>query len=222
MRRLRMPDRGVQLGITRLPRADAGFFVVEARNDSRALADQVVAKYGRGKTGPLTRKDIGLERTTFDRLDSNHDGQLDADQLSRFATGVADVELVIRIGQVAVIEEQADLRHGHEGASFACAVQAGANGTLVMTTKDAQIGVQARPEPETDTLKVQAGFARQFFLQQFKAADVENKGYLEQRKLKGPQSRFLQNLFPLADRDGDGKLTERELIAFLDLQEHAP
>ena len=172
----------------------------------------------------MTRKQIGLDKVAFDRLDRNHDGQLDADELSRFSTGRPDVELVIQIGRIAAIEERADVRQGHgRAASLDCAVQPAANDTLLMTIGAAQISVQARPEPATDNLKIQAGFVRQFILQQFQAADVEKKGYVEQRKLKGEvQSRFLHNLFSLADRDGDGKLTERELIAFLDLQEHAP
>jgi Ca2+-binding EF-hand superfamily protein len=56
---------------------------------------------------------------------------------------------------------------------------------------------------------------RQFYLQQFQAADGERKGSLERSQVE--QSPYLNSLFVLADRDGDGKLTTQELTAFLDL-----
>jgi Ca2+-binding EF-hand superfamily protein len=56
---------------------------------------------------------------------------------------------------------------------------------------------------------------RQFYLQQFQAADVDRKGTLDRRQIAA--SPYLNGLFALADRNGDGKLTLQELKGFLDL-----
>ncbi len=56
---------------------------------------------------------------------------------------------------------------------------------------------------------------RQFYLQQFQAADVDRKGALDRRQTAA--SVYLNGLFALADRNGDGKLTLQELSGFLDL-----
>jgi Ca2+-binding EF-hand superfamily protein len=54
-------------------------------------------------------------------------------------------------------------------------------------------------------------------LQQFRAADKNNKGYLTRADVDPPQQRNLKQFFDIADRDGDGKLTEAELNAWFDL-----
>src|SRR5262249_11710277 len=51
--------------------------------------------------------------------------------------------------------------------------------------------------------------ARQYYLQQFKAA-AGKQGYVEKAKAQNTEFGFF---FDLADRDGDGKLTEKELVA---------
>jgi EF hand domain-containing protein len=59
---------------------------------------------------------------------------------------------------------------------------------------------------------------KQYFLQQFKEADVNKKGYLERKPLENNQFQYFLTFFNLADRNGDGKLTEKELSDYLDLQ----
>jgi Ca2+-binding EF-hand superfamily protein len=55
---------------------------------------------------------------------------------------------------------------------------------------------------------------RQRYLHQFRAADTLGKGYLTRRdaELRG----FFPAQFALLDKNGDGKLTEQELLAYLD------
>jgi Ca2+-binding EF-hand superfamily protein len=65
--------------------------------------------------------------------------------------------------------------------------------------------------------RIESGFSslRRLYLQDFQAADAENRGFVEERHLT--DSDFLRSLLRLADRDGDGKLTLAELRGFLDL-----
>jgi Ca2+-binding EF-hand superfamily protein len=61
---------------------------------------------------------------------------------------------------------------------------------------------------------------KQYYLQQFDQFVKDKKDYLEEKDLQQPQQDvqfFLKNLFKVVDRDGDGKLTKKELSAFLDL-----
>jgi Ca2+-binding EF-hand superfamily protein len=54
-----------------------------------------------------------------------------------------------------------------------------------------------------------------FYRQQFEEAGEDKRGFLERKQVADVPT--LAALFGLADRDGDGKLTDKELDAFLDL-----
>src|SRR5262249_1171319 len=60
-------------------------------------------------------------------------------------------------------------------------------------------------------------FPRQFYEQQFREADVGKKGVLDRKQVMG-NFYVGGQLFDLADRDGDGKMTQKEFNAYLDLQ----
>jgi Ca2+-binding EF-hand superfamily protein len=86
-------------------------------------------------------------------------------------------------------------------------------GGLNLSMGDANLALAAE-----DTL----GFSRysniqRFYLQQFDMADVDKKGVLDKKMAMGID--FLYELFLLADRDGDGKLTRKELTSFLEMME---
>jgi Ca2+-binding EF-hand superfamily protein len=72
---------------------------------------------------------------------------------------------------------------------------------------EADVQVADGPETSVRTL-------HQFIRQQFQAADADGHGVLTRRQA---EDTLLAGLFDLADRDGDGRLTEQELTAFLDL-----
>jgi Ca2+-binding EF-hand superfamily protein len=57
-----------------------------------------------------------------------------------------------------------------------------------------------------------------FYRQQFEAADADSRGTLDRKQVADVPA--LAALFSLADRDGDGKLTDKELDTFLDLHAH--
>src|SRR5262249_13792240 len=59
---------------------------------------------------------------------------------------------------------------------------------------------------------------KQFYLQQFDSIVDKKKGYVDVKQEKDNMMMpFLFYIFPQADRNGDGKLTRKELEAFLDL-----
>ena len=58
---------------------------------------------------------------------------------------------------------------------------------------------------------------RQSLLQRFRA-DAGRDGFLTPAEARRVE--FFPALFPLLDRDGDGKLTEKEVVAYLDQYQH--
>src|SRR5262249_32266255 len=59
-----------------------------------------------------------------------------------------------------------------------------------------------------------SGIATQQYLTQFRQADTDNTGYLDEKKAKA--SRLYRNLFKAMDRNGDGKLTEKEVTDYIE------
>ncbi len=78
---------------------------------------------------------------------------------------------------------------------------------------------------ETSQMDFFVNLLRQQLVALFKAADKGNKGYITKEGGQTGQPRPFETIFKAMDRDNDGKLTEKELNAFLDklveLQERA-
>jgi Ca2+-binding EF-hand superfamily protein len=158
----------------------------------------------------LTREQIGLDEATFRRLDRNGDGVLDSAELARFADRPPDLELRARLGGEKDTRLEVAGPKATPGSLAARLEVTGAVGLLDLGAT--RMELRGRPEEEGyDSL---AGIIRQQILAQFKAADKDNKGYLDEKAANA--SRVFGGLFKQMDRDGDGKLTEKEVIAWLD------
>src|SRR5262249_6141002 len=59
---------------------------------------------------------------------------------------------------------------------------------------------------------------RRFYVREFNDADVAQKGYLVLKDLTPQRFQAFRPFFAAADRNGDGKLTVKELNAYIDLQ----
>jgi Ca2+-binding EF-hand superfamily protein len=160
---------------------------------------------------------------------AHYDGKLDAEEFAGFLRRTPDAEFTARVGSVVPGGSVTSflLRQVGEGMSLAevppvrIEMAKGQTGLLA---------VVRRLDPQT--LKVSVGDTilalyvsednqaatrgpKQFYLRQFRLA--AKKGVLERKQAM--QIDFLNQLFDLADRDGDGKLTEKELQGWLDLVE---
>jgi Ca2+-binding EF-hand superfamily protein len=208
---------GLRGSTTGLPDSSP-FFVVQhdgspRRFDQRMkLADKIVKHYDKDNNGKLDRDEIGLDRNDFDRLDANHDGQLDVTELLKILNLPPDAEMVLRLGRVDRNEAAAEVV-----STSKVVVRKSANGTITLAVGRAEIELS----PLQGGAVVSNGPAvQQFYLQVFRAIDKDKKGFVEKDQLKDQQGQFqlLQGVFDAADRDGDGKLTEKELTAYLDLE----
>lgn len=184
--------------------------IVPAQEGAARVARFILDRYGvigNQSDRTLSRTDIGLERADFARLDANGDGKLDARELEKFTDRPADVELIVRLGQRTGSEKLLEIVR-REGQTAPLALKETKTGMLLLAGKT-QIeirGNEGRPS-------IPPGL-RQQYVNRFQAADTTGKGYLTQRDVEVRD--FFPTQFSLLDRDGDGRLTERELLAYLD------
>jgi Ca2+-binding EF-hand superfamily protein len=165
---------------------------ITSPDDRVALATALLARYGFG-TGRLARESVNLEQTAFAGLDTDRDGALDVDELTRFADREPDVVLVVRIGSRAAGETVVEVRGRGE------------NNINLPGGSRLEVHVnEGRPR--------QSKRSRDGILQLFRSA-VGKSGSLS--VADAAQASFFPAQFPLLDRDGDGKLTETELTAYL-------
>jgi Ca2+-binding EF-hand superfamily protein len=168
----------------------------------------IMTRYDRNKDGKLTREELGLDQAAFDRLDANKDDAIDATELAAFVQGTPEFELTVHLGkrelgQPIVESTRRDPRIKTAGEN------------IVLTLGNTEIDL-SRGESQNNLAAT-----RPFYLQQFKQALTakKDKGGLEAKDLQNSQLRFFP--FALMDRNSDGKVTEEEFNAYLDLQAEA-
>jgi Ca2+-binding EF-hand superfamily protein len=183
-------------------------------------AKQVLARYDKDKNGKLSPAEIGLPRDVFDRYDADKDGEWSAVELLRWMIFEPDVETVVRLGRVSDKTAPLDLISAPASSDKpALVAHKAALNTVTVGMDDAQISL------------IRAGAAAgygsltenvyQAYQQQFQAIDKDNKGFITREQAGSGQNAALYGLFPIADRDGDGRLTEEELKAWVALATEA-
>ncbi|MGP0062150.1 MAG: hypothetical protein ACLQGP_00935 [Isosphaeraceae bacterium] len=197
--------------------------MVEGESSLRP-ARLLLKKYDKGKDDVPGRPDNKLSPTefaidpdTFAGADKNGDDALDTDELRKFLAG-PPVDLTL------------DVTLSPEASGRTTArVEAGGvlpKGTQVRRLADGDVEFaigQVRLDIHVEEGNTGAEDVRRILQQQFKFADVNKDGYLEgkeQAAINAPQSP-LAGLSGVIDRDGDGKIYLKELLAFADRQGEA-
>jgi Ca2+-binding EF-hand superfamily protein len=190
-------------------------FFPDGGEASARLAAELLARYDRDKNDKLSRAEIEIANNAFEQLDSNHDGELDAAELAKYFQLPPDFEIALHFRANPAGVWSVKALHGLGANENQHRVLLETVHGFVITLRDAQIDVRGGPE---DT---QPQFQAERFCQvvrgQFQIADSNERGYVE-RSWALRELDLLQQIFPLADRDGDGKLTKKELEAYLELQ----
>jgi len=194
------------------PRRNGGPFWLVGPGESslemaRALQDQYAPKEKKPGSTRLTRESLGLDAATFALLDVDGNGRLDLEELSRFGRRTPDLELAVDLGKkpsVVLVKR---------GTPLEASVRAGEGGKLILDLGAARIDLKSLVAPKADVTQV-AKQLRGQYVAEFKKADRDNNGYLDMSEAM--RSPFFRNTFKLMDRDGDGKLFEKEMLAFLD------
>jgi Ca2+-binding EF-hand superfamily protein len=207
----------------------SGFLQINAGQPIDGILRQVLAHYDKDKNGKLSQPECGLDRGTFDDLDVDHDGQLDSVELKAFFRREPDLEFIVRAG--SLVQENKVAQVLKELGSKVTSLPR--TEVFNPTKRFMPLAIGVRPV-DRDSLQFSLGDSRielytnsgtgfnpfqnirQFYTQQFQSLDTKKKGYLESKEAMANQ--FLNGIFTLADRDGDGKLYEKELNAYMDMQ----
>jgi Ca2+-binding EF-hand superfamily protein len=206
--------------------ASPAFQVLGPGEATARVAKALLERYDKDKNSKLSRVESGFDEATFARVDANKDGQLDANELQKWLAGSSDLELTVRLGGMP--------QRRQPGGVLKAVVNAGGNptsGVEITSGKDWPLAASARTQGDGIMLTHgiaqidvhggdfagRFGGARQFYIQQFKQTLKDKKDYLEKKDIdNNGNSQFLRGLFTFADRDNDGKLTEKKMNAFFD------
>src|SRR5262249_44813694 len=148
---------------------------------------------------------------TFERLDTNDDGKLSQLELIKWIVVAPDVELNLRLGKRGANEQGLEIVRARDRKSPLDSALRQADGeSATLTVKASQFSLRMPPNP----YQQYGQNVSQTFLQQYQFAAMQNKGVVDKKLVEQPQYRFLLNIFNAADRDEDGKLTEKEVKAY--------
>jgi Ca2+-binding EF-hand superfamily protein len=211
---------------------ETGIVDIQPGQPLDAAAQRLLRQFDKDKDEKLTRAEIGLGKEDFETLDANKDENLDKTELAKFFQRDADLEVVVRLGKLDEDEAVVDLLPD-ESTSEPGAANEGPSRIDLYNPKHRPMALAAdvsRVDKSTLRLKIgdatlelrtadespQARNRFQFLIEQFRELDGDKKGIVE--KMKAMQNPQILMLFDLANRAGDGKLTEKELKDYLDLQ----
>jgi Ca2+-binding EF-hand superfamily protein len=211
-------------GLPPVPSGPSPFIVLVGDDDNRRLVQQLLERYDKNKNGKLSRKEIGLSCDSFELLDTDEDGELDAKELAHFGKIPAALEVIVRLGTLDGKEPLEVVAQEKLSGDKTETVGQPAKGAMTLTLDNARIELRGNgpiPNGRGPVPPVQVAPIRRFVIQQFQQADNGKKGYLTKEEAEGQQVLNAMVPFALADRDGDGKLTEQEVNAFLELDDRA-
>jgi Ca2+-binding EF-hand superfamily protein len=196
------PIRGVSRAAMPAP---MGQFLLMGPGMQRALIAGMKSKYGRG--GDLTRAALGLDEATFALLDANKDGKLDDQELARFTDRLADVEAAVGVGAGA--KEAVELTRTSPVLAGSAKAEKNAVALELGLTR---LSLQ-RGDTDRNGMQIRLNI-KDIYSGQFNTADKDNNGYIDEQEAK--DSNFIRGVFKYLDRDGDGKLYLKEMLAALD------
>ncbi|MBI2824439.1 MAG: hypothetical protein HYX69_07120 [Planctomycetia bacterium] len=183
------------------------FIVLPAVPSDTRWAAQIIHSRDRDGDGRLTASEVGWESRTFGVLDADADGRLMADELAGWRKLGPDVRWVVRLGKPSPRQTlgQSLSSPQHTPAAPPLALEAG------------RLWLSLRVDE--GKLPADASAARARFLARFAQADADGDKSLVAKEASERSREDLGQLIAAADDDGDGQLTEQELIRWLDLQQ---
>jgi Ca2+-binding EF-hand superfamily protein len=170
-----------------------------------ALARALIQRYGKKGANSLSSSVLGLSKEALAVLGRDGEGNLTAMELARFGKLPADVTLTVHLGDrgdkpMVALKDDKPLPAGLK-------VKVTGEGVMLQLDKSRLDLGATRP-----TQIAFPGNSRDQIKTIFRRADRENKGYLERKDL--PRGNPFSDSFDAIDRDGDGKITEKELLAW--------
>jgi hypothetical protein len=158
----------------------------------------------------LSQSEVGVSSEIFDIYDANSDGEWNEREIEQFLRGAPrNYELVIRVGATETGRPPVEMLRSETGQKRSQLK------TLDERTTAIVLGTVQLDITVGDT-SATAEQARTVYQQQFELSDADNNGYLEPVEVEGNPA--LQNVFEQMDADGDDKIFEKELLAYVDVR----
>jgi Ca2+-binding EF-hand superfamily protein len=164
------------------------------------MAREILGRIDRKKAGSIAKSDLPLSDTAFEEIDRNRDGKIDATELARVLSLAPAGEFQVRIGGTAATgkgERRPEL--------------------LALMAGSARITVVAGPA----TREYGDSGLLEFLMGYFRAADSEKRGFITRAQLSGEGRFALAGIFDAADRNRDGRLSEGEVRAYVEVVDGA-
>lgn len=184
------------------------FAVHESDAPTEKLTGALLERYDRDKNGTLSRNEIALEKATFARLDSNRDDRLSAGELAGWSKLPPDLDLIAPLEKGSrtdiLLLPEADGKPNR----LAALLPPGRDGAMRVPLSGNQL--------EVVRASLDAKLNKQI-LKQFERMAGKD-GMLDERRIYQPPFTFVA-LLRLADRDGDNRLSQKELVNYLNVQE---
>ena len=188
------------------------FVHLDSSQSPTRLVRQLVDKYDRaqgdeGKDNKLSREELGMLAEAFVELDADGEGQLDFDELQQFIRNpTAQLDIIVRLGKRDDGAEIVEVTKSGNDLPFAGSVRKSADGLATLVVGKVQVEIGPQGGGRTVRQDVEATYKQ--YLQRY---DQDNNAYLEKKETE--RSPFRNN-FDLIDRDGDGKIFEKELLDY--------
>lgn len=157
----------------------------------------------------LSKKELKLSDATFAELDQDGNDELDAEELARFGQSARpDIEIALRLGKLANGVKAAEIIHGGESPLKVSSNSEGSEVAIDIPNLRLDF---VPPSIKSGAYK---STLSSYYLNRFHDLDGDANGYLD--KNEANNDLLFQNLFSFFDKDGDGKIFEKEVTAALD------
>lgn len=195
------------------------FISLAANASLSTVVEKLLEKYD-DKDNGLNPEELSMSEQIFVEFDLDGNGRLDAKELRQMLNDpVPNLELIIRIGRPQRTRQRqrriapmVEIVSSSESNLTGFSIRKSADGTPSLVLGNVQIEFAA------DRNSYAASY-KPFYKQQLKNADANKNGYIE--KAEAQRSFYFRQSFNILDRDGDGKVFEKEVLAYVDQQQAA-
>lgn len=190
-------------------RVPSAFYVVDASKSAAQMTALLLAKYDKDKDTKLSLAESGISPLTFRRLDINKDNVLSITEMIVFLRTIRPVPITVRLGDMKAEKTPVEVNTSKKLVAMAGAklLKTSRNDVHLMLG-DAKVSIHRYDQNRG---MVMSATASRVYLSQFRLANPQNKAFVEMSDLNNRRFRFLKALFPVADKNGDDKLTASEL-----------
>ena len=171
---------------------------------------QLVKRYDKDKDEKLTREELGLETAPFEALDKDKDGKLTAKELDGWRTAEPDAIVRLELGEKPADCKATVARPGSKPWPANLELRQTESRRLVVRVAAQTIEFGAFFPPESVRRQVASNVVS--------PGVFNDKQYVEEKDLIGPQNQFLRVVFDAADFDSDGRLTRVEFDRYFAMQ----